>query len=147
LKNPLRNARAGSAIINARCIVEPSKRINGEVIFSSDPIAFLQGVDPEKGVVSDKSSKIFNQPFAGKILVFPNSVGSSVGAYVIYRLTKNRKAPKAMINQLSDIITASGCALSGIPLFDLPSDSIEALSDATELTIDRKDKIIVKSRN
>jgi uncharacterized protein len=96
----------------------------------------LQGVDPEKGTVSDSKSPIFDVPFGGKILVFPNTVGSSVGAYVIYRLKKNRKAPKAIVNQSSDIITASGCAIAGIPLFDLPENDISELSDAKEISVD-----------
>ncbi len=129
----------------ARCIVESSRLIKGKVLFSSHPIAFLQGVDPDKGVVSDKQSEIYNRPFMNKILVFPNAVGSSVGAYVIYRLRKNRVAPKAMINQASDIITASGCALSNIPLFDLPQSDFDRLAKAEEIEITRDSEIIIHS--
>ena len=121
-------------IMKIRAIVEGQSK--GELIYSSRPIAFLQGVDPEKGVVSDSKSPIFDQPFTGKILVFPNTVGSSVGAYVIYRLKKNRKAPKAIVNQTSDITTASGCAISGIPLFDLPENDISELSQVKEIILD-----------
>lgn len=121
----------------ARCIVEPRRRIKGEVLYSSQPIAFLQGVDPEKGMVSDKKHDLYGIPFSGKILVFPNSVGSSVGAYVIYRLRKNHVGPKAMLNQNSDIITASGCAISGIPLFDLPGFEMEKLRNLGEVLIDQ----------
>jgi uncharacterized protein len=113
--------------LHARCIVESTKKIKGGVLFSSMPIAFLQGVDPEKGCVCDKKSDIFGRKFSGKILVFPNAVGSSVGAYVIYRMKKNRKGPLAMINRKSDIITASGCALAGIPLFEVPADSFDSI--------------------
>jgi predicted aconitase with swiveling domain len=133
-------------IVQARCIVEPQKEIRGRVLFSSNPIAFLQGVDAEKGTVSEGNHKIFDVPFTNKVLVFPNAVGSSVGAYVIYRLKRNRKAPKAMINQTSDIITASGCALSNIPLLDLPSNSIEIFADADEVTLDPKGVLSIKSR-
>jgi uncharacterized protein len=120
--------------IRIRAIVDGNAR--GEAIYSSAAIAFLQGVDPEKGSVSDPKSPIFGKPFAGKILIFPNAVGSSVGAYVIYRLKKNRRAPKAIVNQTSDIITASGCAIAGIPLFDLPENDISDLNVAKEITID-----------
>ena len=142
--SPPRLARAD--LLRARCIVEPEREIKGEVLFSSSPIAFLQGVDPEKGVVSEKKHEIFNKPFTNKILVFPYTVGSSVGAYVIYRLKKNRMAPRAMINQTSDIITASGCALSGIPLFDLPSNSIERFANADKVSIDSMAQVTIESR-
>lgn len=111
--------------IRARCIVEGEAR--AEVLYSSKPIAFLQGVDPEKGIVSDPKHEIYGKEFSGKILAFPNSVGSSVGAYVIYRMKKNRKAPKAIINQRADIITASGCAIAGIPLYDVTEGDIREL--------------------
>ena len=68
-------------------------KVDGQVLFSSQPIAFLQGVDPESGFVSDRNHDLYSKPFSGKVLVFPNSVGSSVGAYVIYRLKMKGKAP------------------------------------------------------
>jgi uncharacterized protein len=122
--------------LRVRAIVNGNAR--GEVLFSTDPIQFLQGVDPEKGVVSDPKSPIFGIPFAGKILVFPNTVGSSVGAYVIYRLKKNGKAPKAILNQNTDITTASGCAIAGIPLFDLPENAISEFKAAKMVSVDAK---------
>jgi uncharacterized protein len=133
------------ATTGLRCIVEAPTMIEGEVLFSSSPIAFLQGVDPERGAVSDKKHEIYKKPFANKILVFPNTVGSSVGAYVIYRLKENRLAPKAMINQVSDIITASGCALSGIPLYDLPNNKISQLADIKEIKIQNNSEILLRS--
>jgi uncharacterized protein len=124
--------------LTVRPIVEATKIIEAEVLFTSSPIAFLQGVDPEKGIVSDKKSEIFGKEFHGKVLVFPNAVGSSVGAYVIYRLKKNRKAPLAMINRVSDIITASGCALAAIPLYDVETGSFESLKTHRKITIENK---------
>ena len=119
--------------IKARCIVEGKAK--GEVLSTGKPIAFLKGVDPEKGFVSDKNHDLYGKDFSGKILVFPNSVGSSVGAYVIYRLKKNGKAPKAIINQSSDIITCSGCAIAGIPLYDLPNQSISELRNGMKVQL------------
>jgi uncharacterized protein len=128
--------------LKVRAIVDGRLRKAG-VVYSSQPIAFLQGVDPEKGTVSDPKSPIYEESFAGKILVFPNAVGSSVGAYVIYRLKKNRKAPIAIINQTSDIITASGCAIAGIPLFDLPENDISELSHAKEIRVNSTKSLLV----
>ena len=124
-----------------RSIVEGSA--SGDVLFTSEPIAFLQGVDPEKGFVSDQKHEIFAKPFAGKILVFPNAVGSSVGAYVIYRLKKNGIAPKAIINQSADIITASGCALAGIPLFDVVDGKISELKHASKVKFTKKESVLL----
>jgi uncharacterized protein len=119
-----------------KTIVEGRGTISGGVIFSSTPIAFLQGVDPEKGAVSDKKHEIFDREFRKKILVFPNSVGSSVGAYVIYRMGKNGVAPIAIVNLKPDIITASGCALAGIPLYEVSLLAFEQIGKCRELSID-----------
>jgi predicted aconitase with swiveling domain len=115
-------------------------------LYTGTPIAFLQGVDPELGIVVDKKHDLFGKNFSRKVLVFPNAVGSSVGAYVIYRLKKNHKAPLAMINQVADIITASGCAISNIPLFDLPSATIQQLSYAKSIRLDADGRIALENK-
>jgi uncharacterized protein len=51
-------------------------------------------------------------------------------------LKKNGKAPKAIINQNSDIITASGCAIAGVPLFDLPENNISELRGSKNIIVD-----------
>jgi predicted aconitase with swiveling domain len=112
-------------VFKARCIVEGDAR--GIVLSTSQPIAFLRGIDPETGVVSDPKHELHGKEISHKILVFPNSVGSSVGAYVIYRLKRNGKAPVAIINEKTDTITASGCAIAGIPLLDTPECPIGEL--------------------
>ena len=127
--------------IKLRSIVDGSA--TGEILFTSQPIAFLQGVDPEKGFVSDQKHEIFGKPFAGRVLVFPNAVGSSVGAYVIYRLKKNGMAPKAIINQSADIITTSGCALAGIPLFDIVNGKLSDLKLATKVIFKKKESVLL----
>lgn len=126
--------------IFARCIVEGSA--NGKVLASNQPIAFLRGVDPEKGMVCDPKHDLFGIDFAGKILVFPNSVGSSVGAYVIYRLKRNKKSPRAIINKNTDIITASGCAIAGIPLYDVSEDSFKELKSGMKISIIAKNGVL-----
>jgi phosphomecalonate degydratase small subunit len=122
--------------IRLRPIVEGKAR--GTLMVTTQPIAFLKGVDPEKGQVSDPHHELYGVDFSDTILVFPNSIGSSVGAYVIYRLKKNGKAPKAMINRQADIITCSGCAIAGIPLYDLPQDSIGDLRTGMTARISQK---------
>ncbi|NWG10109.1 MAG: DUF126 domain-containing protein [Nitrososphaerales archaeon] len=96
----------------------------GETLISKSPISFLEGVDPEQGKLIDKSHELFGLSINGKVIIFPHSVGSSVGAYVLYKLKKNGKAPSAIINLRSDNITVSGCAIANIPLVDM----VEVLS-------------------
>lgn len=96
----------------------------GEALVSNSPISFLEGVDPKQGKIIDKNNEIFGLSIDKKVLIFPHSIGSSVGAYVLYKLKMNGKAPSAIINFRSDNITVSGCAIAKIPLVDM----VEGLS-------------------
>ena len=113
-----------------------SGRAQGDLVFTNEPVAFLAGVDPDRGAISDPKHELFGKVFAGKILAFPYSVGSSVGAYVLYSLSKNHTAPAAILNKSSDIITVSGCAISGIPLVDLPKGGFESLREGRNASVD-----------
>lgn len=93
-------------------------KAEGEALVSKEPISFYGGVDPETGVVTDKDSDIDGQSISGKILVFPYGKGSTVAPYTIYQLTKNGKAPLAMINKEAETIVAVGCIISDVPAVD-----------------------------
>jgi predicted aconitase with swiveling domain len=72
------------------------------------------------GIVNDPSHELDGVLIKDSILIFPNSTGSSVGAYSIYALKNNGVSPKCIIcTSRVDITTASGCAISNIPLFQI----------------------------
>jgi predicted aconitase with swiveling domain len=79
------------------------------------------------------------------ILVFPHAIGSSVGAYAIYSLKVNEAAPKAIVCcNKADIITASGCAISNIPLVDMPEKvSSSPIITGLEINVDADNKKII----
>ena len=54
----------------------------------------------------------------GKILVFPQGKGSTVGSYTLYRMKKNGTAPAGMINRECETIIAVGAIISEIPCVD-----------------------------
>ena len=109
----------------------------GEAILSRDPISFYGGVDPETGVIVEKGHVLEGKSIAGKILVFPRGVGSTVGSYIIYRLAKNGLAPMGMVNMESEPIVAVGAIISGIPLVDKISGEIfEVVAEGDVLEID-----------
>jgi len=70
------------------------------------PISFYGGVDPNTGVVLEKGHELQGQSIAGKVLVFPQGKGSTVGSYTLYRMKKNGTAPAAMINRETETIVA-----------------------------------------
>jgi len=89
-----------------------------EALVTKDPISFYGGVDPEKGIVTEKGHELDGKSFVGKILVFPTGKGSTVGSYALYRLMKNNVAPAAIINKECETIVAVGVIISNIPCID-----------------------------
>ena len=92
----------------------------GRALVTTQPINFLAMVDPKTGKITDLKHELHEKSLKGTVLVFPYAIGSSVGAYAIYSLREYGSAPSAVVCSKADITTASGCAISHIPVVDLP---------------------------
>jgi uncharacterized protein len=93
-------------------------KAEGEALVTSQPISFYGGVDPNTGIVLEKGHELQGQSVKGKILVFPQGKGSTVGSYTLYRMKKNGTAPAGMINKECETIVAVGAIISEIPCVD-----------------------------
>ncbi|MFH1256397.1 MAG: DUF126 domain-containing protein [Candidatus Diapherotrites archaeon] len=111
-----------------------------EAIVSSEGISFYGGVDPDTGTVMEKGHPLEGKTIAGKILVFPQGKGSTVGSYTMYRLKKNGRAPAAIINRECETIVAVGAIISEIPCVD--KIEIEKIKDKTIVSIDADNGIV-----
>lgn len=109
-----------------------------------EPINFLSMIDTEKGIIDDQHHELSGSSVKGAVLVFPGAIGSSVGAYAIYSMKVNGVAPAAIIcSNKADITTASGCAISNIPLVDtLDTLSFLAIRSGMEVEVDADSKIV-----
>ena len=112
--------------------ISPGK-VEGEVLLSNEAIGFYGGVDPKTGIIIEKGHELEGKCIKDKILVFPSAKGSTVGSYVIYGLKKNNVAPKAIVNEITEPIVATGVILADIVCVD----SIDIAKLST------KDRIIV----
>ncbi len=90
----------------------------GEALTTAQPISFYGGVDPNTGEVIEKGHELQGKTVNGKILVFPNGKGSTVGSYTLYRMKKNGTAPAAIVNKDCETIIAVGAIISEIPCVD-----------------------------
>jgi uncharacterized protein len=106
-----------------RCKVIVGGSASGRILTTSQPINFLSSVDNLTGVITDKNHDLCGEFLKNHVLVFPYSVGSSVGAYTIFALKSNGVSPSGIIcTSKTDITTASGCAIANIPLLELSRD-------------------------
>ncbi|NWF97171.1 MAG: DUF126 domain-containing protein [Candidatus Thorarchaeota archaeon] len=93
-------------------------KVTGEVLYSPSDISFYGGCDPATGVIVEKGHPLEGKSISGKVLVFPAGKGSTVGSYVLYALSKGRRAPLAIINKTTDPVVAVGCIIGEIPAVD-----------------------------
>jgi len=93
-------------------------KAEGEALVTSQPISFYGGVEPNTGTVIEKGHELQGISVKGKILVFPQGKGSTVGSYTLYRLKKNGVAPAGMVNRECETIVAVGAIISEIPFVD-----------------------------
>jgi len=122
--------------MRVRCRKIVSGSGEGEALVTTQPINFLTMIDLKSGVVKDEKHELHGQNITDKVLVFPNAIGSSVGAYSVYALKINNVAPRAMVCNKADMTTASGCAIANIPLVDQPDTDIYAIKSGTKVKLD-----------
>jgi predicted aconitase with swiveling domain len=104
------------ALINGRGLVDGI--VSGSLVASRQSLSFLGGVDRFTGEIVDRKNNLYGERIAGKILYIPTSVGSTVGAYIIYSICKNNLGPKAIVCEKADSTLVTGCAIAGIPLVE-----------------------------
>jgi predicted aconitase with swiveling domain len=90
----------------------------GEALTTTQPISFYGGVDPDTGEIIEKGHELQGKKVKGRILVFPNGKGSTVGSYTLYRMRKNGTAPTGIINEECETVVAVGAIISEIPCVD-----------------------------
>lgn len=113
--------------------VSPGKA-QGVALVSHEPIGFYGGVDPKTGLVVDRGHPLEGKCIKGTILVFPCGKGSTVGSYVLYGLSRNGVAPRAIVNARTETIVATGAILGGIPCVD--GIALEGISSGDRLSVD-----------
>lgn len=100
--------------------------ITGEALVTKSKVSFLGDVDMKTGMVVGKDIDIFGQNMTGRVLVFPESRGSTVGSNVLYGLAVGGHAPKLIITLRAEPVTISGAIFGSIPMVTEVSDEIFA---------------------
>ncbi len=90
----------------------------GEALTTTQPISFYGGVDPTTSKIIEKGHELQGKEVKGRILVFPNGKGSTVGSYTLYRMKRNGTAPAGIINKDCETVVAVGTIISEIPCVD-----------------------------
>ena len=92
------------------------------------------GCESINRLVIDKWHELYGQNIKGKVMVYPEGRGSTVGAAVVLELVRTGCAPAAIINRKIETITAAGGLMAkkfynkDMPMVDrLSEDPIKAI--------------------
>lgn len=115
----------------------------GEALVTRQPVSFLGGVNPDKGMVVEKGHELEGKSITNKIFIFPHGKGSTAGPYIIYAMAKRKTAPAGMINLEAEPIIAVGAAMGNIPLVDrLDQNPLEIISSGDQVKINGDEGIV-----
>ena len=125
--------------LKGRCIVEG--KAEGYALVTHDCISFMGTVNPKTGQIIERKHEIEGEYLKGRILVFPQSKGSTGGSYMLYDVVKNGVGPLAIINRAAESVVTIGAIVSDLPMVDkVDIDQIHTGDylklDATEGTIE-----------
>jgi predicted aconitase with swiveling domain len=134
---------AKKVVLHGRGIVEG--KCKAEALVSAKPISFLGDVDPATGRIVEKLHDLYGECVKDKVLCFPHGHGSTVGSYVLYSLTKNGLAPKAIINLKADPVIVVGAVIANIPMVD--QVDISQIRTGDEVEVDAYKGIVLVSKS
>jgi predicted aconitase with swiveling domain len=102
-------------------------KAKGEAIVSSTPFGFFGGVDPRTGIIIDKWHELYGDSIKGKVFIYPEGRGSTVGAAIILELVRSGCAPVAIVNCNIETITAGG-GIMAKAFYDVEIPMVDGLS-------------------
>jgi len=104
-------------------VIQPWEgEIRGELLITGSKISFLGDVDPSTGTVVGADLDIKGQNIRGKILIFSEGRGSTVGSNVLYSLSRSGLAPRLIGTRKAEPITISGAIFGNIPMISMLSE-------------------------
>lgn len=101
----------------------------GEAITYGEAFSFLGGVDGKTGRFNVRDGNI-----GGKVFLFPNGKGSTVGSYVVYDLRVQGHAPLALVNRNAETIVTTGAVISSVPMVD--GIDVSLFRDGDDVAVD-----------
>ncbi len=112
-------------IMQARPIVKG--RVEAEALVCRNGFSFMGDVDMDTGVIIAKGHEHGGESIAGKVMIYPETKGSSGGCIVLMTLAKRGKQPAAIVlEKPADPNIVEGAILAGVALVCEPEESLVA---------------------
>ncbi len=129
--------------IRGRGIVQG--RAAGPALVAQEPVSFLGDVDIRTGTIVGDLPSVRGQSLAGKVLVFPASMGSAGAWRFLHQLYQHGTHPVALVcRDLPDPSVVQGAILAKIPIVCAPEeDVLSTIEGGTRLEVDGSGLILV----
>jgi predicted aconitase with swiveling domain len=102
-------------------------KVTAEALVCKKAFSFLGDVDMDTGIIIARGHEHEGESIAGKVLVYPETKGSSGGCVVLMVLAKRDKQPAAIVlEKAADPNIVEGAILAGVTLACEPEDDVIA---------------------
>lgn len=128
-------------ILKGKCVIQGTKK--GIALVCERGLSAAGGIDPKTGIIIESRHPQKGETIKKKILIFPNGKGSSGFSLIFHALSLFGNAPKAMIIDKLNSLTALAAVVGNIPTVSGPFETgVKAIK-----IIKTGDKIIVDATN
>jgi predicted aconitase with swiveling domain len=118
--------------------------VEGEALVCKKAFSFLGDVDMDTGIIIAKGHEHEGESIAGKILIYPETKGSSGGCVVLMVLAKQGKQPGAIVlMKPADPNIVEGSIIANVALVCEPEeDVIRTIETGTVVAVDGEEGVI-----
>ncbi len=130
------SSRSKRIIIKCRGLVKG--QITGSALLMNKAFSFMGDVDMDTSEIIARDHEQKGETIAGKILIYPETKGSSGGCVVLNALYQQGKQPGAIVNlKMADYNLVEGAISAKIPLLCLPERDLgEIMKNGDIVSVD-----------
>ena len=115
------SVKDGTAMVRIKCKGVVKGMAEGEALVMKRSFSFMGDVDMATSRIIARGHEHCGKKIAGKIMIYPETKGSSGGCVVLISLYKQGMGPAAIINvKMADYNLVEGAILARVPLACLP---------------------------
>ena len=101
-------------------VLLPGPSTQAQAFALTAPISFWGGVDPKSGLIVDERHPESGQSVSGRVLLVPETIGSSSAAAILLELVHGKRAPAAIVLHQPDAILLLGLIVAREMGYDTP---------------------------
>jgi predicted aconitase with swiveling domain len=117
--------------------------VEGEALVTRQTISGWGGIDPMRGIITERRHELRGQSFKDKVLVFPGAKGSSGGSAMFHRARLAGMAPKAMVfNDMTTKAALMSVVIHAPAMTELDQDPLELIETGDWVKVDADNGII-----